>query len=262
MTTLIELRQAAFEALRPPPRLALSTWIERNLVLPEGTSALPGRVRMWPYMRAVADAISDPEIERISLVKPVRCGFTTVLTAALGSFAVNEPCATLVLLPTEADCRDYIVSDVEPIFAATPVLRNILSGDIEEGERNTLLHRRFPGGSLKCVAARAPRNLRRHTCRVLMVDEADACETGAEGNPLILAERRTLSFSNRKIVIGSTPLFEDTSHVLRLTLKAISASMNACARPATGLSRSNGSISNGRPMSRIKRPLDAPIAAN
>ena len=30
-----------------------------------------------------------------------------------------------------------------------------------------------------------------------------------------LAERRTLSFANRKIIIGSTPLFEDTSHVLR-----------------------------------------------
>ena len=50
---------------------------------------------------------------------------------------------------------------------------------------------------------------------MLIVDEADACEAGPEGNPIRLAERRTLSFANRKIVIGSTPLFEDTSHVLR-----------------------------------------------
>jgi phage terminase large subunit GpA-like protein len=78
----------------------------------------------------------------------------------------------------------------------------------------TLLHRRFPGGSLKVVAARAPRNLRRHTCRILLIDEADAMETTAEGNPIRLAERRTLTFANRKIVIGSTPVFEDTSAVL------------------------------------------------
>jgi phage terminase large subunit GpA-like protein len=65
------------------------------------------------------------------------------------------------------------------------------------------------------VAARAPRNLRRHTARILIIDEADGCESGLEGNPLSLAERRTLSFANRKIIIGSTPLFEDTSHVLR-----------------------------------------------
>ena len=108
-----------------------------------------------------------------------------------------------------------MVSDVEPIFAATPALRGSLAADAEEGERNTLLSKRFPGGSLKIVAARSPRNLRRHTARVLICDEADACEAGAEGNPIRLAERRTLSFPNRKIIIGSTPLFEDTSHVLR-----------------------------------------------
>jgi len=86
---------------------------------------------------------------------------------------------------------------------------------LEEGERNTLLSRRFPGGSLKIVASKAPRNLRRHTARVLIVDEADAMEVGAEGNPIRLGERRTMTFANRKIIIGSTPIFEDTSHVLR-----------------------------------------------
>jgi len=61
------------------------------------------------------------------LVKPVRVGFTTLLTGAIGSFVANEPCPVLALLPTESDCRDYVVSDIEPIFAATPVLRNALS---------------------------------------------------------------------------------------------------------------------------------------
>jgi phage terminase large subunit GpA-like protein len=50
---------------------------------------------------------------------------------------------------------------------------------------------------------------------VLLIDEADAMDVGAEGSPILLAERRTLSFADRKIVLGSTPLYEDTSHVLR-----------------------------------------------
>jgi hypothetical protein len=33
------------------PRLHLSQWIEREIVLPEGTRTLPGRVRLWPYQR-------------------------------------------------------------------------------------------------------------------------------------------------------------------------------------------------------------------
>jgi hypothetical protein len=57
------------------------------------------------------------------------------------------------------------VSDVEPIFEATPALRGSLTFDTEGRDRNTLLSRRFPGGSLKIVAAKAPRNLRRHTAR-------------------------------------------------------------------------------------------------
>jgi phage terminase large subunit GpA-like protein len=50
---------------------------------------------------------------------------------------------------------------------------------------------------------------------VLLIDEADAMEVGAEGSPIVLAERRTLSYADRKIVLGSTPLHEETSHVLR-----------------------------------------------
>jgi hypothetical protein len=32
-------------------------------------------VRLWPYQRAIADAISDPLIERVALVKAARVGF-------------------------------------------------------------------------------------------------------------------------------------------------------------------------------------------
>ncbi len=183
--------------------------------LPEGVSALPGRVRLWPYQRAIADAIGDPTLERVTLVKPVRVGFTTLLSGAVASFVANEPSPILALLPTEADCRDYVVSDLEPIFDATPTLRGLLAAEADESGRNTLLSRRFPGGSLKIVAAKSPRNLRRHNVRILVCDEVDAMEPSAEGDPLTLAERRTLSFANRKIIVGSTPTLEDTSNVLR-----------------------------------------------
>lgn len=212
---LPDLRKRALKFLIPPPKLRLSEWIEEHIRLPEGTSALPGKVRLWNYQRGIADAISDPAIERVTVVKPTRVGFTMLLTGALGSYVANEPSPILALLPTEADCRDYVVSDLEPVFEATPVLRGLISAEADETGRNTLMSRRFPGGSLKIVAAKAPRNLRRHTARVLIIDEADGMDVTAEGSPLILAERRTLSFANRKIITGSTPTFEDTSHVLR-----------------------------------------------
>lgn len=216
MTDTLKLtRRRAMAALTPPPRLSLPDWIETTMRLPEGVSATPGRVRLWPYQRGIAEAISDPLIERVTVVKPVRVGLTTLLSGTVAAYVANEPSPVMVLQPTEADARDYMVSDLEPIFAATPELASLLSAEADETGRNTLLSRRFPGGSLKVVAAKSPRNLRRHNVRVLLIDEADAMEAGAEGSPITLAERRTLSFPNRKIVLGSTPTLEATSNVLR-----------------------------------------------
>ncbi len=206
---------SALRALIPPPRLRLSEWIESEVVLPEGVSAQPGPVQLWPFQRDIADAIGDPTLERVTLVKPVRVGFTTLLTSAVASFVANEPAPILCLLPAEADCRDYMVSDVEPIFAASPCVAKALAYDIDGDDRNTLMSRRFPGGSLKVVAAKAPRNLRRHNVRVLFMDEVDGMEATAEGSPILLAEKRTLSFPDRKIVMGSTPVHEETSNILR-----------------------------------------------
>lgn len=205
----------ALASLAPPPKMLLSEWIEGNVYLPEGVSGLPGRVRLWPFQREIADAIGDPRIERVTLVKPVRVGFTTLLTGALASYVANEPAPILSLLPTESDCRGYVVDDLEPIFEHSPALEGLLTGDVPEGGRNTLLSRRFPGGSLKVVAAKAPRNLRRHNVRVLFMDEVDGMAPSAEGSPIDLAERRTLSFPDRKIVLGSTPVLLETSNVLR-----------------------------------------------
>jgi phage terminase large subunit GpA-like protein len=215
MALIEDIRRRALRALLPPPRLRLSEWIERELVLPDGVSSLPGPVRLWPFQREIADAIGDPLVERVTLVKPVRVGFTTLLTSAIAGFVANDPSPILCVRPTESDCRDFMVSDVEPIFAASPAVASVLSGDLDEAGRNTLMSRRFPGGSLKVVAAKSPRNLRSHNTRVLLMDEVDAMENTAEGSPILLAERRTLSFPDRKIVLGSTPVHDDTSHVLR-----------------------------------------------
>jgi phage terminase large subunit GpA-like protein len=230
---MIPVGQRVLAKFTAAPLLQLSTWIEANISLPEGTSASPGPMRLWPWQHEIADAISDPKIERATLLKASRIGFTALTIGAIGAYVVNEPASILVLLPTDSDCRDFVVSDIEPTFAASSTLRRALSPDREEGVRDTLASRRFAGGSLKIVAAKAPRNLRRHTCRILIVDEADAMEVGAEGNPIKLAERRTLTFANRKIVVGSTPIFEDTSHVVR-SYRESDGRVFECPCPACG----------------------------
>lgn len=204
----------AFAHFRPPPKMALGDWMERHMRLP-ASSALPGRIRLHPYQAGIAAAISDPAIERVSVVKSARVGYSTLLVGAIGAYVANEPTPVLCVLPTESDARSFVVDQLEPVFEATPVLRGKLGAETDESGRNTLLHRRFAGGSLSVVASRAPRNLRARTARALIIDEADAMEITAEGSPIKLAEMRTLTFANRKIIMGSTPVLEETSHVIR-----------------------------------------------
>jgi hypothetical protein len=69
---LREVWSRAVEALRPPPVETLPQWIERTVRLPEGLSAEPGLVKLWPPQRAAADSIGDPEVERVTWLKAVR----------------------------------------------------------------------------------------------------------------------------------------------------------------------------------------------
>lgn len=209
---IADLRQDTFAALRPPPRLTLSDWTEGNLRLPAGVSATPGPVRLWEFQRGLADAIGDPTIPRVTCLKAVRCGYSTLLVAAVAAYASNDPCPVLMLVPTTDDARNFMVHHLEPVAEVTPALSGLFTDD-DIAARNTLTAKRYPGGSLKVIAARAPRALRAHTAKVLLADEVDGMELTAEGNPLLLAEKRTLSYPDRKIVTGSTPTDSETSMI-------------------------------------------------
>lgn len=189
--------------------------MENSLRLPEGVTSDPGPIRLWDFQRGIADAISDPLIERVTVIKSARVGYTTLLTATVGNYVLNEPAPILFVLPTEKDCRDYVVSDMDPIFEASPDLRGLLSDGTDETGRNTILHRIFAGGSLKIVAAKSPRNLRRHNTRILIIDEEDGMDTTPEGDPVDLAIKRTLGFPNRKIIRGSTPTDAERTTIAR-----------------------------------------------
>lgn len=201
------VRKDALKALRPPPNIPLADWIESSVFIPASASALPGRMELWPFQRGWCEAIEDPEIERITILKGARIGFSQWLSATVASFVANSPAPIIALQPTADDARDYSV-ELESMFEASPVLRGLLSDDADESGRSTMLARRFPGGSLKFLAAKSPRNLRRHTTRFLAMDEIDGYETTQEGDPIKLAEMRTLTFRDRKILAGSTPIFD------------------------------------------------------
>jgi phage terminase large subunit GpA-like protein len=213
--------------------LRLSEWAEQNIRLPAGVSSNPGPLRLWEFQRAIADSIGDPTVPRVSVLKSVMSGYSTLLVAAVASYVANDPAPIICLVPTQDDARNFVVHTLEPVAETTPVLAGLFADDTPEGARNTIQSKRFPGGSLKVIAAQAPRALRAHTAKVLLADEIDGAEIGPEGPPLLLAEKRTLSYPDRKIVVGSTPTVAETSQIVR-AYEASDQRVFECSCPSCG----------------------------
>jgi phage terminase large subunit GpA-like protein len=88
-----------FSKFAPPHKLKLSDWMEEYIRLPAGESAVPGPIRLWGYQRGIADAIGDPLIERVTVIKAARVGYTTLLVGALANYVQNDPSSLMCLLP-------------------------------------------------------------------------------------------------------------------------------------------------------------------
>lgn len=189
----------------------LSEFIERSIHLPDDVSYAAGKMRLYPFQKGIADAIGDPTLERVTIQKSARVGYTSLLIGAIANFVVNDPAQVMVVIPVDKDGRKLVVDVLEPIFRASPDLAGKLSGDDQEVNRNTMMSRRFSGGSLNVVAAKSPNNLRGSNVRVLFIDEVDSMKVTSEGDPTLIAEGRTSSYEDRKIVRGSTPVDAATS---------------------------------------------------
>ena len=185
------------------------------------SAAEPGRWKCIPYQRGMMDAVTDPDVETISIMKSARVGYTKMLNATIGYHAHQDPCPILLVQPTIEDAKGYSKDELAPMFRDVPALRGSLSDAYRDGD-NTLLKKMFPGGSIALVGANSQRGFRRITVRIVLMDEIDGYpeEAGDEGDQLTLAKRRSDTYWNRKVIHGSTPTIAGVSRIERLFLES------------------------------------------
>jgi len=209
---------SALRAWRPPPRRTLSEWADELFVLSAETAAEPGRWRTLPYQRGIMDAITDPEVEQVTLQKSARIGYTLMISAAIGYHMDQDPASILVVQPTVDDSKGFSKETVAPMLRDVPVLARIRVQEMDRGPKdssNTLTHKKFPGGILSLTGANSGSGFRRISRRVVILDEVDAYppSAGNEGDPVRLAMKRSAAFWNRKTIAGSTPLISGHSRI-------------------------------------------------
>jgi len=167
------------------------------------------------------DAITNPKIEQISVMKSARVGYSKILNHVAAFHIHQDPCPIMIVQPTIEDAQGYSKEEIAPMLRDTPCLKGVVSEAKSKDGANTILQKQFPGGSLSLVGANSPRGFRRVSRRVVLFDEVDGYppSAGTEGDQIKLGIRRTEYYWNRKIVAGSTPTVKDFSRVERMFLQ-------------------------------------------
>lgn len=219
-----EVVRKALAKWKPPPRLTLSEWADEHFYLSAESSAQAGRWHTLPYQKGILDAITDPAVTSVSVMKSARVGYTKCMNAAIGYHMHQNPCSILVVQPTVEDAKGYSKEEIAPMLRDCPALAGILFEDQEEkgpkDSANTIQHKRFPGGVLSLIGANSGAGFRRISRRVVIFDEVDAYppSAGQDGDPIKLGTKRTEFFHDRKIIAGSTPLIAGHSRIEELYL--------------------------------------------
>ena len=218
MNNLLKLEKKAYLSFKPPKKLSLSQWADNYAYLSAESSAEGGRWRTLPYQKGIMDAITDPNVEQVTLMKSARVGYSKILNHLIAYHIHQDPCPIMVCQPTLDDCQSYSKEEIQPMLRDTPCLQGLVSDPKSKDGNNTLLQKNFPGGTLSLVGANSARGFRRVSRRIVLFDEVDGypASAGTEGDQIKLGIRRTEYYWNRKIVAGSTPTIKDFSRIERL----------------------------------------------
>ncbi len=207
--------------LTPDPSYTVSEWADTHRVLSSKAAAEPGRWRTdrTPYLREIMDCLSvTSDVRRVAFMKGSQIGGTEALNNAIGYVIHMTPGPILAVSPTEALAKRNSRQRIEPLIADVPALRERVAKDRSRSASNTILSKDFPGGVLVMTGANSAVGLRSMPARFLLLDEVDGYpgDVDDEGDPILLAERRSATFAKRrKIFLVSTPTVKGTSRILR-----------------------------------------------
>jgi phage terminase large subunit GpA-like protein len=209
----------SFANYTPPADLTVSEWAEAHRVLSRENSAESGpwRNARTPYLVEIMDAFTDPKVEKISLVASSQVGKSELELNIIGYIIDQDPGSILYIQPTVDDAKKFSRLRIAPMIRDSLTLRQKVADIKSRDSGNTMLQKSFPGGMLTIVGSNSASGLASTPAKYVLGDERDrwALSAGTEGDPWALAEARTTTFYNSKMVDVSTPTDKETSPIAK-----------------------------------------------
>lgn len=204
------------QILKSSPKLTLVEWADKYRFLSKESSAEPGKWRTSrvEVARGIMLTVTDPSVEKITIMGPTQLLKTECLNNIVGYFLHQDPSPMIVVQPSLDVAESWSKDRLDPMLRDTPVLNGIVN-DKKKDSGNKVLHKQFPGGHITMVGASAPAGLAMRPVRIVLCDEVDKypSSAGKEGDPVKLVTERTATFWNRLIVLTCSPTVKGSSRI-------------------------------------------------
>lgn len=208
----------AFSHYKPPEDITVSEWAEKYRVLSRESNAEAGRWKneRTPYLKTIMDSFTDPAIKNISVVASSQVGKSELELNIIGYIIDQDPGSILYIHPTIEDAKKFSTLRIAPMIRDCKKIKNKVADVKGRDSGNTKLQKSFPGGMLTIVGTNSPSALASTPVRYVVGDERDrwALSAGTEGDPWKLAQARTITFFNAKMVDVSTPTIRGASPIV------------------------------------------------
>lgn len=207
--------------MAPESFLTVSEWADKYRLLSSKSAAEPGRWRTnrTPYLKEIMDSLSPHSpVQRVVFMKGAQVGGTECGNNWIGYVIHMSPGPMMAVSPTVEMAKRNSKQRIDPQIEETPELRERIAPARARDSGNTILSKEFPGGLLIMTGANSAVGLRSMPARYLFMDEVDGYpgDVEGEGDPILLAERRSATFQRRrKVFLVSTPTVKGTSRIHR-----------------------------------------------
>lgn len=217
--TVEYIEKEFFRGVEPDSYQTVSEWADEYRVLSSKSASEPGRWRTsrTPYLKEIMDCLSPQSpIQKVVFMKGAQIGGTECGNNWIGYIMHKAPGPIMAVSPTVEMAKRNSRQRIDPLIEDCPPLKGLVSSPRSRDKGNTMLSKDFQGGVLVMTGANSAVGLRSMPARYLFMDEIDGYpqDIDGEGDPILLAERRTSTFNKRKkIFLVSTPTIKGLSNI-------------------------------------------------
>lgn len=210
-----------YKGAEPDSYMSVSEWADAYRMLSSKSASEPGRWRTarTPYLKEIMDCLSPKsQIQKVVFMKGAQIGGTECGNNWIGYIMHKAPGPIMAVSPTVDMAKRNSRQRIDPLIEECTALKSVVSSPKAKDKGNTILSKDFQSGVLVMTGANSAVGLRSMPARYLFMDEIDGYppDIDGEGDPILLAERRTATFSKRKkIFLVSTPTIKGLSNIER-----------------------------------------------